>query len=185
MSLLKMHDVRNMQFCCLSAVYFQKSAGISTVFYLVVFKTFSVLISEILISGNKGYSSERVEVFGLYCLWRLWTEKWWSTTDPVWWLWHLISYILYGSTSGLCPSWQLEMQMVNYSLFRWDFSDDFFVHNLRTHESIPVLFFPCGGHIKALTAGSLQECTCISIFPLCRFLESVIHNRYKVLMFCL
>lgn len=97
--------------------------------YLVVYKTvlcsFSVLISEILISGNEGYPSERVEVFGLYSLWRLWTEEWWSTTDTVWWLWHLFSHILYGSTSGLCTAWQLEMQMVNDSVYSLDFSAAF------------------------------------------------------------
>jgi hypothetical protein len=64
------------------------------------------------IPGNEGYPSEGVAVFGLHGVRRVWTAERRGPTDTVWWLWHLVPYILHGSAAGLRSARELEMQMV-------------------------------------------------------------------------
>ena len=61
------------------------------------------------ISGNDGYSPKRLEMFRLYCLWGLWRETRWSKSYFMWWMWHIIPYILFRSTFRSSASGYLEM----------------------------------------------------------------------------
>ena len=63
----------------------------------------------ILTLGNYGNSGKRLEMPWLHCMWGLWRETRRSKFDFMRRMWHIISYILFRSSSRSSASWYLEV----------------------------------------------------------------------------